>query len=200
MDWYNIFRDRIGQFDNYIYAKHKSNFELFDVFLKELFRIREILYNKDKHKKNNLLDTLGFYIDMFIEDFSGLKLLVQKGFFSTSSAILRRLQLTLARALYLTDNPDKCNAIREGKIIRDKTLIEYLDKSGESGEGVAYSELCNSTHLNYIWATYAKDCNILSPVDEKSYLCIEAIILQSHYYAIRMLIRLKNAWTPLLNY
>jgi len=156
----------------------------FSYYIELLFDIRLLLEKESNSKEYDLLDTIMYYWDMQIEDVDSISILTQKGYFSSTACILRRVQLSIARIIYIIDHPDSCAEIRKGKKYTDKELMNYLSKSRGIDDLSAYNDFCKATHLNYEWTNFAKECNILTPIEKKSCIAIESQILAAWLYVL----------------
>lgn len=141
---------------------------------KALFPIRTVLTERLSRETSELGDTLLFYLDMTIEDYESIILLSSRGFFSTPTALLRRMFVGLGWVNYLWKHPEQCEIVRSGTKIKDSKLIEMLPDSEAKQAKEFYSFLCESSHVNFDWAQKALVSRPLDQPSTQNYVVIEA--------------------------
>ncbi|PKK82268.1 MAG: hypothetical protein CVT49_14695 [candidate division Zixibacteria bacterium HGW-Zixibacteria-1] len=181
--YYNTFKQRRLDFNKSIESEGNSVLEMHEDFIILQFDIREALVQFN-NADSDLIDAILFILDMQIEDNASVSILCRDGFFSSSTSLLRRIELSVAKIVYFFDFPERIRNYRNGTKYPDKEILQNLYNSEIYKDKEAYAEMCKSTHLNYEWAFYAKYCNILSPIDVTAKLLIESLLMTSCLYII----------------
>lgn len=152
---------------------------------RSLFQVQDTLGALFRERKEELLDTLLFYFDTQIEDLESIANLSRGGLFSSASVLLRRVLLSLARISFLIEHPSQCDKIRQGKQLKDKDLMSFLESISISRDKYIYPSLCESTHLNFNWVQVGRLARSLGPIDEKSHLLLEGIVLTALRFVLQ---------------
>ena len=150
-----------------------------------LLEVRWVVVTRSREKNDEVLDTLLFYFDTQVEDLESIANLCRLGLFSSASTILRRVFLALGKMLALVERPSQCEEIRQGKQQKDRDVVDVLENLGVSKDKYIYPSLCESTHLNFNWARVAKYARALGPINEKSHLLTEGILLTALRFTLQ---------------
>ncbi|MFQ6007477.1 MAG: hypothetical protein ACE5K8_00850 [Candidatus Zixiibacteriota bacterium] len=181
-DWFKLRQEiHCGDSANHL-MKVLSKTNIIEQFLLD---VSQVLVTRRQEENNKVLDTLLFYFDTQIEDLESIAIMCRRGFFSSASAILRRVFLALGKMLTLIKRPSEVKKIRDGKQQTDREIVDVLEKLGVTRDKLIYPTLCWSTHLNFNWVPIAREASALGDISVKSYLLTEGILLTALRFAIQ---------------